>query len=243
MPLSRVMKAEEFTKATEDELRQKANECFDKLSTHGSTEKPALLIEAQFYIDEIERRKQDKIAARDYRLEKVVIFLEVIVIILIGLELLDGNKQLTVLDSLNTSADATARAMKSVQKAQEDALGTQKETLHTIGQMNAAMQNQLELLSAEQRRQREAAARKPTARRTLAGLISEGVAIRDRAGQPETPDLLLIGRDGERKWKVSWLRISILPTFKHSSLGICRASHCIPGLEMRSARWKTSLSR
>ena len=87
------MKAEGFANATEMELRQKANECFDKLESRGSAEKPALLIEAQFYMDEIERREQDRIASRGYRLEKIVLGLEVIVVILIGLELIDGGRQ------------------------------------------------------------------------------------------------------------------------------------------------------
>jgi hypothetical protein len=147
------MKAEEFAQATEAELRQKANECFAKLESHGSMEKPALLIEAQFYLDEIERRKQDKIARRDYRMEWVVIGLELIVIVLIGLELLDGNKQLAVLDHLNTSAGATAKTLTSLQRAQEDALITQKQTLHTMEQMSDAIRDQLRVLSSEQKRQ------------------------------------------------------------------------------------------
>jgi hypothetical protein len=191
------MKAEEFARATENELRQNANECFEKLNTRGSMEKPALLLEAQFYMDEIERRKQDKAAARSYRLEKFVVFLEVIVIILIAMELLDGNKQLGVLDSLKTSADATAKAMKSLQNAQEGALGTQEETLHTVEQMNAAMQNQLKLLSTEQKHRLEEAARRPAARKILATLISEGIAIRDRAARGETPE---VAADWE-KWR------------------------------------------
>jgi hypothetical protein len=125
------MKAEEFENAKEKDLRRKANECFEKLENSGSHEKPALLIEAQFYMDEIERRKQDTIARRD-------LILELVVIALIGLELYfgitGGNQQLCVLQKLDKSTGETATALRTL--AEE-----QKATLAAIEEVNRRMQD------------------------------------------------------------------------------------------------------
>jgi ABC-type transport system involved in cytochrome bd biosynthesis fused ATPase/permease subunit len=122
------------------ELRQKANECFGRLHDSGSHEIPALLIEAQFYMDEIERRKQDKVAKRDFMMELLAIGLEIIVILLIVLELVEGGKQSKALDAVANSANATAASVSSLQKEQEDTLRIQTETLHAIEKLNAARQ-------------------------------------------------------------------------------------------------------
>jgi hypothetical protein len=118
------MKAEEFENATPRDLRRKANECFEMLENSGSHEKPALLIEAQFYLDEIEHRKQDKVAFRDLILELVVIFL-------IALELYfgitGGNQQLNVLKQLGASTGATASAMSSLAEEQKALLAAIQE--------------------------------------------------------------------------------------------------------------------
>jgi hypothetical protein len=144
------MKAEDFASATELELRRKANECFEKFENSGSHERPALLIEAQFYIGEIERRKQDKVARRD-------LLLELVVIILIGLELYfgitGGNQQLATLQKLDASANMTAKALNTLTDQQRAALSAQTEMLGTIQKVNAIMQEELNLLSAERKRQ------------------------------------------------------------------------------------------
>ncbi len=110
------MNTADFEKATEIELRRKANECLNRLDDSGSHEKPSLLIEAQFYIGEIERRKQDKIANRD-------LFLELVVIVLIALELYfgitGGNQQLGVLQKLDTSSGETAAALGTLAEEQK----------------------------------------------------------------------------------------------------------------------------
>jgi len=106
------MNTEEFENAKEKDLRLKANECFGKLADSGSQEKPALLIEAQFYMDEIERRKQGTIARRD-------LVLELVVIVLIGLELYfgitGGNQQLSVLQRLEKSSCGTVAALSTLE--------------------------------------------------------------------------------------------------------------------------------
>jgi hypothetical protein len=131
------MKVEDFEKATEIDLRGQANECFNRLHDSGSHETPALLIEARFYMDEIERRKQDKVAKRDFIMGWLSIGLEIIVILLIVLELVEGGKQSSALDAVANSARATAANIGSLQKEQEDTARIQTETLHAIEKLNA----------------------------------------------------------------------------------------------------------
>jgi hypothetical protein len=113
------MNTEEFERATEQDLRRNANECFDKLKDSGSQEWPALLLSARFYMDEIERREHDRVATRDLLLELVVIFL-------IGLELYfgitGGNAQIAVLQKLDTSASQTAAAVATLAEEQKATL-------------------------------------------------------------------------------------------------------------------------
>ena len=76
--------------------------------------------------------------------------------------------------------------MSSLQKAQEESVSTQKETLRTIQQVNTAMQDQLRLLSAEQRRQLSGVKVRTGQGQVLAALVSEGISIRDRAAMDGT---------------------------------------------------------
>jgi hypothetical protein len=151
-----------------EELRRTANERLANLETAGTGDHGPILSEAQFYIDEIERRagdaerqKQSKIARRD-------LILELVVIVLIGLELyfgiVGGNQQLSVLQKLNASADQqlgvlqklnasagdTAKILKSLREEQDLLLATQQQTLQLTGQMNGALQTQLGLNFAPQ---------------------------------------------------------------------------------------------
>jgi hypothetical protein len=141
------MKTEEFENATQKDLRRKANECFEKFENSGSHEKPALLIEAQFYLDEIEHRKQDKVARRD-------LILELVVIALIALELYfaitGGNQQLKVLNQLETSTGATASALSELGEAQ-------KAMLATIQAANRGTQGPADPPSAKQKHSSEKA--------------------------------------------------------------------------------------
>jgi hypothetical protein len=126
------MNTEEFEKATEKDLRRNANECFDKLRDSGSQEHPALLLSARFYMDEIERREHDRVARRD-------LVLELVVILLIGLELYfgitGGNAQVGVLQKLEASAGHTAAAVATL--AEE-----QKATLAAMELLDKTMQDQ-----------------------------------------------------------------------------------------------------
>ena len=127
------MNTEEFEKATEKDLRRNANECFDKLRDGGSQEHPALLLSAQFYMDEIERREHDRVARRD-------LVLELVVILLIGLELYfgitGGNAQVDVLRKLEASAGHTAAAVETL-------AAEQKATLAAVERLDKTIQDQL----------------------------------------------------------------------------------------------------
>jgi hypothetical protein len=83
----------EFEKAGRSELREWAKTCLDNAHEHQHSceETAALLSEAQFYLAEIERRKNARIALRD-------LLLEIVVIVLIGGEIFEGNKEAAVLD-------------------------------------------------------------------------------------------------------------------------------------------------
>lgn len=139
------MKAEEFAHTSEGELRERANECFARAETAGTLDKPGLLIEARFYIDEIERREHAKTSRRDFSLEITVLVLEVIVVVLIGMELYGGYDQLDELKKLDGSVGETAKILGSLRDSQQAALKAQKESLDTIEAMNTALQKQMAL--------------------------------------------------------------------------------------------------
>lgn len=154
------MNLEDLSRMSEAELRAKASEKLAKLEVKFQAlpvyEEGSVLSEAQFFIDEIERRKQSRTGRRD-------LILEVVVIALIGAELIYGivggnqqllvlqtlktsaDQQLVVLHNLNTSASETARTMKALGDKQDVVLATQQQTLQLTGQMNDALQNQLGL--------------------------------------------------------------------------------------------------
>jgi hypothetical protein len=131
------MTLEEFEAATEQELRQKADECFAKSENAGTGDKPYLYLEAQFYINEIqrreherERRKDSRISTRDFWMECGVLLMILIEIILslygIRLSTKQGRDadalmtaQNSVLQNLNTSSAATARTLQSLQSTTE----------------------------------------------------------------------------------------------------------------------------
>jgi hypothetical protein len=79
-----MMTHEAFLKATEEELKLQTKTCFDDATamSGGSWDRRAAkLLEAQFYMQELDRRHDGKISRRDFRME-------LIVIALIGLELI-----------------------------------------------------------------------------------------------------------------------------------------------------------
>jgi len=109
------MRFEEFEKARLTDLKREAKSRFGeyKDSNTGGMEKPALLLEAQFYMNEMDRRHDNWIARRD-------LILEVIVIVLIGMEIVLGwcqgkviDKQTKILQDVSASSLATVKVLQN----------------------------------------------------------------------------------------------------------------------------------
>ncbi len=157
------MNLDELSQMSVEELRRTANERLGALDGAGMLDRGPILSEAQFYIDEIERRSAESERRKQSRVGVRDLILELVVIILIGLELyfgiVGGNKQLAVLQTLKTSADQqlgvlqnlntsageTAKIMRSLREEQDIVLATQQQTLQLTAQMNGALQTQLGL--------------------------------------------------------------------------------------------------
>ena len=134
------MTFEEFETAKIQDLKRHAKKCFDECQTTFMTgdTRAAVLLEAQFYMSEIDRRHDSWISLRD-------LLLEIVVIALIGGEiglaveasrdedkLMD--KQNAVLEHLKDSSSATAATLQSLQLTTEN--------------MDRAAQRQLSIASA-----------------------------------------------------------------------------------------------
>jgi hypothetical protein len=150
------MNIDELSRLSEDELRSRANGVLRSFEDEGPVSREQHIAEAQFYLAEIERRRQAhervesaRIARRDFRMELCVIVLIgaelVLAIIAIYLGGKEGDKQLDVLDKLNKNGALTTVALNAVHQAQEDSLATQKTTLDNIVGMNTALQDQMGL--------------------------------------------------------------------------------------------------
>src|SRR5580704_17763457 len=122
------MTFDQFEKATQKELRSQAKVCFDiaQGSQHWDRQ-AAKLLEAQFYMQELDRRHDSRITRRDFWLEIAVIGLivaeTVLSIYVIKLAIRESkdedalmDKQNKVLENLKDSSAATARTMQSVEK-------------------------------------------------------------------------------------------------------------------------------
>jgi hypothetical protein len=104
------MTYEQYEKAKKRELKAEAKKCFD-IAQHPATlneYQAAKLLEAQFYMQELDRRHDSWISWRDF-------VLEAIVIALIGCEIVLGSKQDAVLNNLEKSASATAGTLQALQ--------------------------------------------------------------------------------------------------------------------------------
>jgi len=149
------MTVEEFQSATADHLREKANDSFVKADQSGSLDRPGFLMEAQFYLAEIERREQQKERVESARIARRDFWMEIAVIVLIGIEIgigfigvfagaSEAGKQITALNSLNQSTSRTASNISRLTEAQTELTTAQKNTLN-------ALQDQLEILRQQQK--------------------------------------------------------------------------------------------
>jgi hypothetical protein len=146
------MRTKEFKDLSKEELLQKADECFAVMDAHPV--KAAKLLEAQFYMNEVDRRENDAIAMRDFRMARRSYEMEWWVIVLIGLELViavggfvygvhEGNKQWTVLDHMDKSTAATATALQTQSNILEKMNANTAATVDAVGKLQKAQDGSL----------------------------------------------------------------------------------------------------
>ena len=112
------MTLEEFENATVAQLRTQANDCFFRAATVGTGDRPYLYAEAQFYMAEIERRKQGKANDLSFWMEVAVILL---ILGEIVIALWEGNGQA----SLITAQTQILQNLQSSTKSTADSLAAQ----------------------------------------------------------------------------------------------------------------------
>jgi hypothetical protein len=130
------MTFKEFEKASKQQLREEAKTCFERANDQNQTELRLIaLTEAQFYMQELDRRHDGWIATRD-------LILEIVVIVLIGGEILFGDRAARDQGELMKSQTAVLQKLKESASATADTLTALKSTTEV---MNVAMQRQLAL--------------------------------------------------------------------------------------------------
>jgi len=155
------MRAEDAKRLTIKELEEQADVCFitaDQINEdQRHFEKLRLQLEAQYYLTLAARKHDDRVARRDF-------WMEVAVIVLIGLELIlggygikEGRQQGKVLEHMDVSAAATATAMDNVKQSTADSATAmnaaskslttlakdQDKSLHRLEQMDQTLQASL----------------------------------------------------------------------------------------------------
>jgi len=100
-------------------LRQRANQLFEDASEAGELVRTALLTEARFYLDEIDRRDDRFRSRRDFWMEVAVITLIVIEIAFSFITFREGKEQFAVLNNLEASSRATATTLAALQQTTE----------------------------------------------------------------------------------------------------------------------------
>jgi len=140
------MNIEQLSTMTESELHVRANAHLEHLDseTESHQDKQHHVTQAQLYLAELDRRDQARERIESKRTARRDFWLEIAVIVLIGAELIEGNKQTAVLDKLNQSSAETAATLTAVRQAQEGSLDTQKHTLENIVAMNNTLQEQID---------------------------------------------------------------------------------------------------
>ncbi len=181
------MRAEELDNLTEKELQAKANERFSKAENVAPEifeiimpeEKTRLYLEAQFYLTALARKRDERIARRDFWMEVAVIALigmEIFLSVIFGIVAIrEGHDQAKLLAHMDTSAGATADAMKAAKTSLESLGSDQAKSLDRLKEMNEKLQasltatgtmasathKQLEILKQEQADRIAQQAKKP----------------------------------------------------------------------------------
>jgi hypothetical protein len=173
------MRAEEFDSATVKQLQAKANQCFeeaeapvDPFGRPSEAQRNRLLMQAQFYLTAVSRKRDEEVANRDLTLEIVVIVLISIEIVLsIGFGwsgVIEAREQAKIFAHMEKSTSDTASAMNDAKKALETLEDEQKRSLTSLGDMNQALQaststtrKQLGILQQEQSERLTQQSKKP----------------------------------------------------------------------------------
>jgi hypothetical protein len=152
------MTFEDFEKAGKRDLKREAKQCFDECIDQSITGdvRTARLLEAQFYMGELDRRSSSRIALRD-------LLLEIVVILLIGAEIGLAVKQgtdedrlmdkqngiLTKLQNATSDTATSVKALSDITKAMGDNTSASAKTLlslrTTTETMNKGVHDQISL--------------------------------------------------------------------------------------------------
>jgi len=223
------MRAEEFDTATIKELQDRANKCFELAQSPLEEPRPALLgltgtyqaplddagklrllLEAQFYLAAVARKRDERVARRDFWMEVAVIALIGFEIILSLIGLHDGNQQASILVHMDKSAGDTALAMKATKESLETLVGDQEISADRLKEMNDKLQGslsitgnmassthkQLQILQAQQKAALEQQSKKPKMRlyfgaNQLLTDVPINLALREETDTTAVYDLLL----------------------------------------------------
>jgi hypothetical protein len=184
------MRAEDFDRASIQELQALANKCFKmaqspleepEASAFGLDDagKLRLLLEVQFYLTAVARKRDETVANRDFWLEIAVIVLiagEIILSIVgICIAVREGKQQARVFSNIQRSTSETAGAMSAARQSLESLRLSQTQSRDYLKQMDTNLQSsqkatsamasaarkQLRILQAEQTDRLARVAKKP----------------------------------------------------------------------------------
>jgi hypothetical protein len=154
------MGVQEFKNLTDDQLRQKADECLAVVDdpNYGPIH-AAKLLQAQLYMNELNRRNDERIATRDGEMADRSHTLEVWVIVLIGIEIVlglvsigygikEGNKQADILNDMKTSTAATAATLQTQGTVMSTINDNTAKTVEAVKRLQEAQDNSLKTSNA-----------------------------------------------------------------------------------------------
>jgi hypothetical protein len=130
------VKLEDYENWDRKRLRHTINECFEHASNADPVDRLAVLLEAQVYTRELERRSDSRVSIRDF-------ILEIVVIALIGWEIHMGYQQAWQQNQAFEKENVIWEQMETSSKATADTLTS---LAGTTALMNSAVQMQLGLL-------------------------------------------------------------------------------------------------
>jgi hypothetical protein len=108
----------DLSEPSDDDLQRSALECFKESETRGGQDKVHLLLEAQAYMQELDRRNDKKVTARDLKYERWTVGLVVLSIVVSVVALLmmarAANEQTRVLVSIEEATGKTVMRLDEI---------------------------------------------------------------------------------------------------------------------------------